>query len=46
MNDRRIVLHVAVVLWLAVYSVGAHEVYDGLRHWEMPSSDPDRVILT
>ena len=24
----------------------AHEDHDGLRHWEIPSKDPDRIILT
>ena len=24
----------------------AHDKHDGLRHWEIPSEDPDRIILT
>ena len=24
----------------------AHDEHDGLRHWEIPSKDPDRIILT
>ena len=28
------------------FSLIAHEGHDGLRHWEIPSKDPDRIILT
>ena len=27
-------------------SLMAHDEHDGLRHWEIPSKDPDRIILT
>ena len=27
-------------------SLVAHDEHDGLRHWEIPSADPDRIILT
>ena len=29
-----------------LYLTKAHEDHDGLRHWEIPSKDPDRIILT
>jgi len=28
------------------YEHGHHHHYDGLHHWEIPSKDPDRIILT
>jgi hypothetical protein len=30
----------------AVFSAQAHEAHEGLHHWEIPSQDPDRIILT
>ena len=38
-----------IYLFLAHFcaaSLIAHEDHDGLRHWEIPSKDPDRIILT
>ena len=35
-----------IVLHFCAFSLIAHEVHDGLRHWEIPSKDPDRIILT
>ena len=41
-----------VVLWavaigcISVGSVSAHDNHDGRPHWEIPSADPDRIILT
>ena len=34
------------VAHLCTFSLMAHEDHDGLRHWEIPSKDPDRIILT
>ena len=36
----------ATTLLASVISVIAHDLHDGLRHWEIPSKDPDRIILT
>ena len=33
-------------LWASIISAVAHDSHDGLRHWEIPSKDPDRIILT
>ncbi len=30
----------------SILSVHAHTDHHGLRHWEIPSKDPDRIILT
>ncbi|MEC7799845.1 MAG: fibronectin type III domain-containing protein [Verrucomicrobiota bacterium] len=35
-----------LVAQLCAFSLIAHEGHDGLRHWEIPSKDPDRIILT
>ena len=34
------------IIWFSVVAVTAQHHHDGLHHWEMPSKDPDRVILT
>ena len=34
------------VAHFCAFSLMAHEDHDGLRHWEIPSKDPDRIILT
>ena len=36
------------IAWVAlgVGSLAAHENVQKLRHWEIPSKDPDRIILT
>ena len=31
---------------ISVFSARAHEAHEGLHHWEIPSKDPDRIILT
>ena len=31
---------------LLAVSVSGHDIHDGLHHWEIPSKDPDRIILT
>jgi hypothetical protein len=38
-------IHLLVAHFCA-FSLMAHEDHDGLRHWEIPSKDPDRIILT
>ena len=38
-------IHLLVAHFCA-FSLIAHEDHDGLRHWEIPSKDPDRIILT
>jgi len=35
-----------LVAHFCAFSLMAHEDHDGLRHWEIPSKDPDRIILT
>ena len=39
-------LILATTLFASVISAVAHDSHDGLRHWEIPSKDPDRIILT
>lgn len=34
------------ILVASSISAFAHDLHDGLRHWEIPSKDPDRIILT
>ena len=41
-----IFLSLVLHFFYAVFSVNAHDQHDGLRHWEIPSKDPDRIILT
>ena len=35
-----------IYFFYAELSLKAHDRHDGLRHWEIPSQDPDRIILT
>ena len=44
-------IHTAALLLLLVFSSAfneafAHEEHKGLHHWEVPSKDPDRIVLT
>ena len=40
-------IHASIVLLLLAFvSAFGHEEHAGLRHWEIPSKDPDRIILT
>jgi len=41
-----IVFSVATLICLSVVSIADHNHYDGLHHWEIPSRDPDRIMLT
>ena len=40
------ILKFAGFLCTFTVSAIAHDSHDGLRHWEIPSKDPDRIILT
>lgn len=40
------ILGVIFLLFNAITSTFAHESHTGLHHWEAPSKDPDRIILT
>ena len=47
--DMRARFSFLVLVVCVVFSVGsarAHENVEKLRHWEIPSKDPDRIILT
>jgi hypothetical protein len=46
MNARFSFLGSLLCVVLIVGSVTAHEHVEKLRHWEIPSKDPDRIILT
>ena len=49
MNDMRLkipVAQVAAFVCSTFLQALAHEPHDGLHHWEIPSKDPDRIILT
>ncbi|KAA3660059.1 MAG: metallophosphoesterase [Calditrichaeota bacterium] len=37
---------VVILVSLSVVSVHSHNEHKGLHHWEIPSKDPDRIILT
>ena len=41
-----LILILVTHFFYTVFSVNAHDQHDGLRHWEIPSKDPDRIILT
>ena len=41
-----IFLSLIIYFFYAELSLKAHDQHDGLRHWEIPSQDPDRIILT
>ena len=41
-----IFLSLFIYFFYAELSLTAHDQHDGLRHWEIPSQDPDRIILT
>lgn len=41
-----ILIKTIALFCLLPLSIYAHENHDGLRHWEIPSKDPDRIILT
>ena len=46
MNTKLAVLGTLAVLFFAPRSAHAHDGHEGLHHWEIPSQDPDRIILT
>ena len=41
-----IFLSLILYFFYAELLLKAHDQHDGLRHWEIPSHDPDRIILT
>ena len=41
-----IALSLVLYFFYAGLSLKAHDQHDGLRHWEIPSKEPDRIILT
>ena len=41
-----IFLSLILYFFYAELLLKAHDQHDGLRHWEIPSQDPDRIILT
>lgn len=46
MNYGQMCLCVVLLMCLFIGHVAAHEQHEGLHHWEIPSKDPDRIILT
>ena len=46
MNLKLASLSTAALLFVLPVFLQAHEPHAGLRHWEIPSKDPDRIILT
>lgn len=46
MRFRHVVLCAIAISCISVGTVSGHDHHDGLRHWEIPSVDPDRIILT
>lgn len=45
-NDLALCLCFATCVCASLTSIDAHERHEGLHHWEIPSQDPDRIILT
>ncbi|PQB04328.1 purple acid phosphatase family protein [Aureitalea marina] len=39
-------LKIAFICCISCYTIQAQHTHDGLHHWEIPSKDPDRIILT
>ena len=46
MKFNRVNLSAFILVCLWMMPVVAHDHHDGLHHWEIPSKDPDRIILT
>lgn len=46
MKFDRVALGIVALIGLSAACVRAHEAHEGLHHWEIPSKDPDRIILT
>lgn len=46
MKFNRVAFSLLLVASFSALSVRAHEDHEGLHHWEIPSQDPDRIILT
>lgn len=42
----KILVSVAILLCVSSVTVVAHDHHHNLHHWELPSKDPDRIILT
>ena len=45
-NNSNLKAFLTLLIFLIMFPVGAQEQLDGLHHWEIPSKDPDRIILT
>lgn len=46
MKFRLVAFCIIALACLSVVPVAAHDQHEGLHHWEIPSKDPDRIILT
>ncbi len=46
MKLSHVIIRVFTLAFLSAISVRAHGNHEGLHHWEIPSKDPDRIILT
>ena len=46
MKIKKILFCLGAVFLHALLPVLAHDSHKGLQHWEIPSMDPDRIILT
>lgn len=46
LKSNLLALSVVVLMCLWIAPVVAHDDHPGLHHWEIPSKDPDRIIVT
>ena len=46
MKIKKILFCLGAVFLHALLPVLAHDSHKGLQHWEIPSVDPDRIVLT
>ncbi|MFK2820062.1 metallophosphoesterase family protein [Flavobacteriaceae sp. LMIT009] len=45
-NNSNLKAFITLLIFLIMFPVRAQDQLDGLHHWEIPSKDPDRIILT
>lgn len=46
MKFNRVAFSLVALAFFSAFGARAHDDHEGLHHWEIPSKDPDRIILT
>lgn len=46
MNTSRVTFSIVAIAFFSIVVAQAQDAHEGLHHWEIPSQDPDRIILT